>query len=185
MWLSLKTMLNDRWRMEGSGARMMIAFEGDGRAGAKRAWVATMATAIKASAAASSTLAEHEKMTLAKGTHVTATITGEDQSYWTISGGLSGDAPIPEELRFIYKGHWALQPEVATETPAVQEMKPATTVHDAPEPLTASESIALSPQPEPPAMRPVINPKMEPTPAKPVNHRRLFALFKRDVKKKR
>jgi hypothetical protein len=151
---------------------------------ASREWVAVMTTTIKASAAASSTLAEHEKMTVAKGTHVTATITGEDQDYWTISGGLSGDAPIPEEIRLLYKGHWALQPEMATETPVVQEEKPAAAaVHDEPKrslvPETA-EGIALPPAPEPPAMRP----KTEPTSAKPINHRRLFALFKRDVSKK-
>jgi hypothetical protein len=186
---SLKTILNDRLRMKGSGTRMMMAFEGEGSAGAKREWVAVMTTTIKASVAASSTLAEHEKMTVARGARLTGVIEAEDQGHWTIADSVSGDAPLPEGLRFLYKSHWELQPEAATETPSLQKVKPSivSSFHNEPSLPTRSpvperaESVVLPPA-SPPAVSRVIEPA--PAPSKPVNHRRLFALFKRDAKKK-
>ncbi len=169
-----------------------MSVEAESDVAVKREWVAVADTTIKASPALANTLAAHEKMPIARGAHVTATITGEDQTYWTIADGVSGEAPLPEWLRFLYKGHWKLQPEAVTEAPAVEEAAPVPAVAIPDEPSTpvaeaAAEPIAVPPAPAPIWQTParVAESLAEPASSKPVNHRRLFALFKRDAGKKR
>jgi hypothetical protein len=167
----------------------MMSFEVESDSALKREWVAVADTTIKASPALASTLARHEKMLVAKGTHVIAMMTSEDQAHWTISHGMWGDVPLQEGLCFLYKRHWELQPKVVAETPVPEEVDPAlevvvhdkSTLHTVPE---TAESVDLSPAPQPPAIiGPSFEPKVQPASSKPISHRRLFALFKREAKR--
>ena len=152
----------------------MTGQEEEGLAVMKRDWVAISATVIKASAAASDSLPEDEKRVVAKGAQVSATIESEDAGHWTIADALLEGEPLPENMRFIFKGGWQLldQVEPAIEVPEFQEpvAEPEMDAHDVP-----AASI-------PPSAKPVVDFIMEPTPSKPANERRLFALFRRGAK---
>ena len=169
-----------------------MAFEGEGSSIVKREWVAVTATTIKASTSASSTLAEHKKIVVAKGTCVTGVIEAEERGHWAIVGGALDDGALPEGLRFLYMNHWELLPESVTRTPAEEQVGPAASsaFHDElviPVVEATEERVAVPPElgskSSSRAVRPAIVSITEPASSKPVNHRRLFALFKRNANK--
>ncbi len=157
-----------------------MAVGSDINAKVKRKWVAASVTSIKASTAASSVLAEHEKMVVEKNTQVTAVIEDEAPGYWIVADATVNDVPLTANLRFLFMQHWELQPQAG----------PVETAADEAEPLPVDESVRqetaevaeteVAPQALPPtAAKPLFDSVPEPKLSKPVNHRRLFALFKR------
>jgi tetratricopeptide (TPR) repeat protein len=79
--------------------------------GLKREWTATYPTSLKASAALADDLPATERLDAPFGARLSAVLVGEEQDYWIIGNGFLDNEAIAENIRFVYKGHWALLPQ--------------------------------------------------------------------------
>jgi hypothetical protein len=103
----------------------------------RREWVATTDTGLKTSTALASTLTESEKLIVAKGAHLTATLAEEDHAYWMISGGHLDGVSFPEAIRFVYKNHWRLLDQAVDQEAAFTTGDPIPTIPPKPESILA------------------------------------------------
>jgi hypothetical protein len=76
--------------------------------GAGREWVALQATALKASKALSTQLADNEKLMVPAGTRLSALLTGVDADHWLVKEATVDGAKVADMLVYIYKAHWKL-----------------------------------------------------------------------------
>jgi hypothetical protein len=76
---------------------------------AKREWVALQTTALKASKALSTQLANNEKLMVPEGARLSALLTGENSDHWLVKKATVDGVTVADMLGYIYKGHWKLE----------------------------------------------------------------------------